>query len=356
MLVTRCQGAHDATCRDDAQPRPDVDSADVPVRGTHDHVDGQTDGADCADVHQCTALKGAFRVSAGDLARQRRCIEQLRERWPNFVERRHVHLRSHAVGQTPAERIAENILFDLFTNVLDWAPDQVRWQESRIDLLLTRLGVKHLIVEVKRPGSLDGPGGIARAFQQACGYAEQHNVRTVAVSDGCLLDVRDRSACGFSSRLRIHLSDSTPPEELWWVSTRGIYRTPPSLPVEEAEPPSSDGEELLHPKYALPARCFAFVGQPTRTSTWKLPYLRLDGSIDERRLPKAIQAVLRDYRGEQVRLPEDQVPDVLVRLAKAATRLGRMPHQDVTPAEIYSALEETLIQFGRQGELNAGAG
>lgn len=240
---------------------------------------------------------------------------------------------------------------DLRTDDRNTAP---RWQEGRVDLLLTRLGVKHLIIEVKRPGSLDGPGSIARAFRQARGYAEQHNVRSVAVSDGGYLEVRDLSASSFGMRLRTHLADCNPPEDLWWVSTRGIYRTPPSVSPGEAELPTTD--ELLHPKYRLPARCFAFVGQPERTSTWKLPYLRIDGSIDEWWLPKAIQAVLHDYRGEQVRLPEEQVPDVLVRLAKAAGRLGRMPNQDATPAGVYIALDEALIQFGRRGEVDVGAG
>ena len=293
-------------------------------------------------------------MSVDGLARQRRCIEQIRQRWPVFIERRGVHLRSHAVGQVPCERIAENIVFDLFAVVLDWGRDQVRWLEGRVDLLLTGLGVKHLIIEVKRPGSLDGPGSIARAFRQARGYAEQHNVRSVAVCDGGYLEVRDLSASSFGLRLRTHLADCNPPEDLWWVSTRGIYRTPPSVAPGEAELPTTD--ELLHPKYRLPARCFAFVGQPERTSTWKLPYLRIDGSIDEWRLPKAIQAVLHDYRGEQVRLPEEQVPDVLVRLAKAAGRLGCMPNQDATPAGVYVALDEALIQFGRRGDVDVGAG
>jgi hypothetical protein len=102
-----------------------------------------------------------------------------------------------------------------------------------------------------------------------------------------------------------------------------------------------------HPAQTRSQRCFAYVGHPERPATWKLPYLRQDGTIDDRRLPRAIQAVLRDYRGEQVRLPEDQVPDVLGRLARAAGRQGRMPHQDPTPAAIYQALHDTLIQLGR---------
>jgi hypothetical protein len=288
---------------------------------------------------------------AHQLAMQRRCIDRIRKHWPAFVERRRVHLKAHSVDCLPCERIAENILFELFTQVLDWAPNEVRWQENRVDLLLTRLGVKYLIIEAKRPGSLDGPRSIARAFQQARGYAVRHNVRAVAISDGDLLDVRDLSGDGFQLRLRTLLAATHPPEELWWVSTRGIYRRPPSVPAsEEPEAPCST-DESLHPKYRLPARCFAFVGQLEKTSTWKLPYLRMDGSIDERRLPKAILAVLRDYRGAHVQLPEKQVPDVLVKLAKAAKQLGRMPGQDSTPADVYVALEEALIQFKRYQEI-----
>lgn len=255
------------------------------------------------------------------------------------------------MDRQPCERIAENILFELFTQVLDWAPNEVRWQENKVDLLLTRLGVKYLVIEVKRPGSFDGPRSIARAFEQACGYAVRHNVRAVAVSDGDLLDVRDLSGGSLQLRLRTHLASTDPPEELWWVSNRGIYRPPPPVPAGEDPGVQWSTDELLHPKYRLPARCFAFVGQLEKTSTWKLPYLRIDGSIDERRLPKAILAVLRDYRGAHVQLPERQVPDVLVKLAKAAKQLGRMPGQDSTPAEVYVALEEALIQFNRYQEM-----
>lgn len=51
--------------------------------------------------------------------------------------------------------------------------------------------------------------------------------------------------------------------------------------------------------------------------------------------------------GERWRLPEEHLPDVLVRLGQAATRRGRMPHQDPTPAAIYQALREILVQVGR---------
>ena len=216
-------------------------------------------------------------------------------------------------------------------------------------MLLTRLGVKYLIVEVKRPGSLDGPASIERALRQARGYAQKLNVDKIAVSDGCVLQAHDVAGPALRPRLIVHLSDTRPPDGLWWLSTRGIYRAPPATPTRTAGILPCD-DNVLHPRYQLPARCFAYTGDPQRPATWKLPYLRADGTVDERRLPKAIQSVLRDYRGEQVRLPEEHVPGVLARLAAAATRQGRMPHQDPTPAAIYQALHDTLRQMGQLHE------
>jgi hypothetical protein len=295
-------------------------------------------------------------VADMELARQRRCVEQISARWPSFLAARQAHLLSHAVGQAPSEKVAENILCDLFTRVLDWSTEQVRLQEFRVDILLTRLGVRYLIVEAKRPGSLDGPASIGRALRQALGYAQELTVGTVAVSDGCVLEAWDVElpCLTLRPRLSVHLSDVDPPAGLWWLSTRGIYRTPQLVAAPDGQRAGGE-DDLLHPKYQLPAQCFAYVGHPQRPSTWKLPYLRADGSVDDRRLPKAIQAVLRDYRGEQVRLPEDQVPAVLTRLAAAAARQGRMPHQDPTPAAIYEALHDTLGQIGLHADVTGTA-
>lgn len=285
-------------------------------------------------------------MADGEPARQRRCVERIHERWPAFLEARESHLRSHGVGRTPSEKVAENILCDLFATVLDWTRDQVRLQENRADLMLTRLGVKYIVLEAKRPGSLDGSGSVARALRQAAGYAAEQHIDKIAVSDGCLLEAHDVTATGLRPRLRVHLSDTTPPDDLWWLSTRGIYRTPDVPEAVRIPPQRLSDDDLLHPKYGLPARCFAYVGDPRRTTTWKLPYLLMDGQVDERRLPKAIGAVLRDYRGEHVRLPEEHIHDVLIRLGRAATRQGRMPHQDPTPAAVYEALRDALVQSG----------
>ncbi len=290
-------------------------------------------------------------MTGSDLASARLSISRIRDRWDSFLNSRHHHLGGGVFDQAPAEKVAENILCELFTNVLDWTTEQVRLQEQRADLTLSRAGLKYLIVEVKRPGSLDGRGSIQRALKQAHDYATTLKVDRIAVSDGCVFESYDLAPGGLRPRAIAHLADPTPPENLWWLSTRGIYRTPPatSEPVTNGD---LAGDALLHPKYHLPARCFAHVGDPSRPATWKLPYLLVDGSVDAKRLPKAIGAVIRDYRSRQVQgLTAEGTADVLVRLAGAAVRTGRMPHQDPTPAEVYVALLDHLRQIGRVGDV-----
>jgi hypothetical protein len=63
-----------------------------------------------------------------------------------------------------------------------------------------------------------------------------------------------------------------------------------------------------------PASCFAHVGDYSKPHSWKLPYLTADGAVDAERLPKAIQAILSNYRGEKVAgIPEEAIPAVLLK-------------------------------------------
>jgi hypothetical protein len=115
---------------------------------------------------------------------------------------------------------------------------------------------------------------------------------------------------------------------------------------------SSTATERLHPKYKLPARCFAYIGNEADTKTWKLPYLLADGRPDFQRLPAAIQAVITSYRGKKVSgIPDDQIPDVLVRLGKAAARGEKMPFQNEKAAAIYRQLQTTLDKLDRLDEI-----
>jgi len=109
---------------------------------------------------------------------------------------------------------------------------------------------------------------------------------------------------------------------------------------------------LVHLKYKIPARCFAYVGRADDPATWKLPYRLAEGSIDLKRLPKAVQAILSNYRGTKVSgIPETDIPDISVRLGQAAACLGKMPHQSGEAAAVYRQLADVLEQLGRLSEV-----
>jgi hypothetical protein len=260
--------------------------------------------------------------------------------------------------------VAENILEDLFTTVLDWSLGDLNNQIDYADLVLTRLGIKYLVIEVKRPGSLAwNRRAVEAALDQARRYADQQGVQCVGVSDGFVLYAADIDRGVLRGRLCVVLDNAEPQEDLWWLSEHGIYR--PRDDAEEVvlrlmstEPPATgsgpspnghDGQ-LLHHKYKLPCHCFGYVGDASDPSSWKLPYCHADGSIDGNRLPKAIQAILTNYRGATVHgIPEKAIPAVLTRLEEAARQVGKMPDQSPDTAPVYQQLAEALAQVRRQG-------
>ena len=147
---------------------------------------------------------------------------------------------------------------------------------------------------------------------------------------------------------------------MWWLSVHGIYRPCPAPTVALPSAPSVvEGEievsvgddELLHHKYRLPARCFAYVGAANEPGTWKLPYLLADGTPDLKRLPKAIQAILSNYRGVKVTMPREAVADVLVRLGMTAASLGKMPCQCNPTADAYVEAHDALDQLERLSDV-----
>jgi hypothetical protein len=111
--------------------------------------------------------------------------------------------------------------------------------------------------------------------------------------------------------------------------------------------PAANEPSLLHPKYGLPALCFAYVGDANNPHTWKLPFLCADLRMDDKRLPKAIQALLSNYRGAQVTgIPHAALPGVLLKLARAADAAGRLPPNAVHAAPVYQELATVLAQRG----------
>lgn len=230
-------------------------------------------------------------------------ITRIRENWAGFRSKRDARLEQQKRHGTAAEKVAENILKDLFTEVLDWHLQDMNNQVEFADLILTSNGIKYLIIEAKRPGTLVwNQRAIEQALNQALRYAADQRVTRIAVSDGLMLYAADIDGTGLKDRLFVSLEARETPEVLWWLSQHGIYRpvetgtgtAPELLPrqftSDALEQPLFGG--MLHPKYQIPAHCFAYVGHANKTSTWKLPYRLRDGSPDIKRLPKAIQSIL----------------------------------------------------------------
>jgi hypothetical protein len=180
-------------------------------------------------------------------------------------------------------------------------------------------------------------------------YAAEQRVKAVAISDGVMLYAADIADGVLRDRLFVSLCECEPPLDLWWMAVQGIWRErefnqgarlrllpEEPVPTEHDAPPTDMPAPLLHPKYHLPARCFAYVGDYSKPHSWKLPYLLADGAVDAKRLPKAIQAILSNYRGVKVSgIPEAAIPAVLQRLARAAHQAGHLPPEACNPAPIY---------------------
>lgn len=294
------------------------------------------------------------------LSSYRRCVDRIGASWPRFSAQRAARLRQGLYG-APVEKVAENICEDLFTQVLDWDLADVNLQIGRADIVLSALGIKRLVLEVKRPGSLAWHRpAVDAALAQARAYAAEQKVGAVAVSDGQMLYAADVSTGGLRDRLFVALDARAPQFELWWLSVHGIYRQAP-LPTTTLPQPQGardaavrDGEpsgEMLHRKYGLPCRCFAFVGAADDQSTWKLPYVLADGTPDVKRLPKALQSILSNFRGVKVSIPREAIPDVLVRLGQAASLAKKMPCQCTPAADVYVEAHHALDQLGRLAEV-----
>jgi len=265
-----------------------------------------------------------------------------------------------------AEKIAENILEDLLVDVLGWKCANINYQMGYADLVLTRFGIKQLIIEVKRPYSLAWhKKSIHRALEQARRYADTQKVRSIAISDGVMLYAADIESGELRNRVHVSLVEKEFPDSLWWLSEDGIYRPCPKnheiyLPLFDKEQDidivvedQSSQNILLHPKYKLPPECFAYVGNFSKTSTWKLPYRKADGSIDTKRLPKAVQCIVSNYRGATVKgIPEEEIATVLVKLGRAVKSIGKMPSQIHSTSLAYQNLADALRQFGKLGDIS----
>lgn len=298
------------------------------------------------------------------LACYRHTIQRIHDEWPRFIDRRAQRLQQQERNGAAAEKVAENILEDLFTTVLDWSLGDLNNQVDYADLILTRLGLKYLIIEAKHPGALAwNRHAVEVALAQARRYADEQKVKCIGVSDGVMIYAADIEHGNLHDRMFASLAATEPPEDLWWLSVHGVYRScnepghaairllPEETPAQTSTEPGTISDSLLHPKYKVPAHCFGYVGNANDPGTWKLPFRLADGRVDLKRLPKAIQSIVSNYRGAKVAsIPERDIPTVLARLADAATSVGKMPSQSPTPSLAYRQLAEVLDQLGMSTE------
>ena len=295
------------------------------------------------------------------LSSYRRCAERIRETWSQFRALREDRLRQATRHGTAAEKVAETIVEDVFTVVLDWAKGDLDYQLEHADIVLTKNMVKFLVVEAKRPGALAWRrAAIEAALAQARRYADEQRVTRIAVSDGEILYAADIEHGAHQDRVFVRLDQDEPPLALWWLSVHGVYRpregdegralVEAALPAPNASMAEAGDAELLHPKYHLPARCFGYVGDASAPDTWKLPHLTIDGGVDTKRLPSAIRCIISNYRGEKVHgIPEPAIPSVLAKLAQAAERIGKLPPKPSDSTSTYAQLAQVLRQLEPAG-------
>ena len=298
-----------------------------------------------------------------ELASYRSLVERVESRWPDFLTLRAEKLAQQERFDKAPEKVAENIVGSLLTTVLDWQDHDLNWQLGRADLVITHNFVKYMVIEMKYPGSLRNKKLVDSALDQAWRYAQEQRVKQVAVCDGCLFYGADIGNGGLRPRTIFDLTQPIAPHDaLWWISLDGVYRSrgfEPDMTFlldrgffgNSAASPSASLTDLLHPKYQLPSRCFAYVGDPEKPTTWKLPYLMADGTADLKRLPKAAQALASNYRGSKVGgIPDIAIPDVFRKLGRAATSAGKMPSSGVSVAAIYHQLSGILDQLDAAGK------
>ncbi len=286
-----------------------------------------------------------------------RFVENLHRNWPLFLEKRKSRLaQGHTFGPA-VEKVAENIIEDFLIGPIGWSIHQISYQTGRADIIVSNLGIKRLLIEAKRPNSLSWSSNFFEsALLQARRYADNQNVSCIAISDGRIFYAADIKNGVIIPRLAVHIDEVKPSNDLWWISQNGIYRERHDRPkifsnTEElfGDIIKTSEQTILHHKYKdLSIECFAYVGHGGNSRTWKLPFRLADGSIDLKRLPKAIQCILKNYRGANVKdIPEKDIPDVLVKLAKAARQIGKMPDQNPNTTDVYKQLEAALHQLNR---------
>ena len=284
-------------------------------------------------------------------------LERLNTNWPTFNSKRKDFLvQNERLGKTP-EKVTENILSFLFTEVLDWDLRDINYQVDFADIEITKLGIKRIVIEAKRPGGItwDNVLQLEKHINQALRYAYKQKISIIGICDGKKLYILNVEEGSTTPRIFISLDDEEPHEDLYYISKNGIDKKK-IISINFSKDKkggtinnqnSEINDELLNKQYKLPARCFAYIGDPNNPYTWKLPYLENNGTIHVKRLQSAIQSTVTNFRGLQVKtIPEKNIPGVLIKLAKAAKDVGKLDPDNPKMANCYKQLYNAIKQMG----------
>ena len=265
-----------------------------------------------------------------------------------------LHTEFHAVL---SEKVTENILGALFTKVLGWPTRDLYWQFGFADLLIASGQCKHMVLETKKPGKFARVSEVYKALRQVYRYATEQGVEQAAITDGFLFFQMVLDSGVWVPRLAFRMdSPDTPAEPLRLLTPSGIHKKGPrgiGGPILSRLGFGSVAAELpegvsRHPQYALPAHCFAFVGEYGNPRTWRFPYRHPDGSPDEVRLPRAIYAAITGWR--RGTLPAEAVAGIVARLSRAVWETGKGPAPGIQTAPVYHALAEFARQLQIPGD------
>ncbi|MCL4392517.1 hypothetical protein M1145_00015 [Patescibacteria group bacterium] len=282
-------------------------------------------------------------------------LERLNTNWKDFkIKRKDFLVQNERFGKTP-EKVTENILSYLFTEVLDWDLRDINYQVDYADIEITKLGIKRIVIEAKRPGGITwNILQLEKHINQALRYAYKQKISTIGVCDGNKLYILNVEGGSTTPRIFIPLDAEEPHEDLYYISKNGIDKKKTisvnfNKDKEEKTVHNQNSEtndELLNKQYKLPARCFAYIGDPNNPYTWKLPYLENNGTIRIKRLQSAIQSIVTNFRGGQVKdIPEKYIPGVLIKLAKAAKDVGKLDPDNPKMANCYRQLYNAIKQM-----------
>ena len=289
-------------------------------------------------------------------AKYKRFIDDINSNWSSFVKKRNDLLIQQKRYGKISEKATLKILNVLFTEILDWDIKDINDEVDYADIVITKLGIKRIIIEAKRPYGISwNEFQIEKHIDQANRYASEQKVNIIAISDGKYLLVFNVDEGSRDPRILIDLESDEPNCDLYYISVNGVdkkkntnvnwenIKNPKLIKNIEKEIDS----ELINKTYKLPSRCFAYVGDPNKPSTWKLPYLSLDGSVNIKRLPGAVECVVTNFRGLQIKtIPEENINEVLIKLAKASKSVGKLNPNNPKMANCYKQLYKAIDQIG----------